>query len=420
MFHHHQPIAMRKKKIFILTIVIGFIVFFSRCMNFGNDRDPRGKAYAGSAVCAKCHQSISESYIHTAHYHSAGPASFSSIAGSFSKDSNYFIVNDTMKVLMERRDGIPYQVLYVNGREREARPFDIVFGYAKGQTYFYWKDRLLFQLPVSYFSNLHNWSSSPGFPTNKIMFDRPIYIRCFECHTSYIKQSTENPSDLQNIKTLDKNSLVYNIDCERCHGPAASHVEFQTEYPQLKQGAYIVSYKSLSRTQKMDICGVCHSGNRNFMLGTAFAFRPGDTLLHSMMPNTGQASGTMQPDEHGNQTRMLTLSKCYMMSNMDCSTCHNAHNNDRGNDLQHNQRCQDCHSVSNHNFCKIADTLNTSFLKNNCTKCHMPEQPFNIVTVKTSAGSNIAPISIVNHRIAIYPEESKKIMGSFKKEKTSD
>jgi hypothetical protein len=405
---------MRKKKIILLTIISGLIILFSQCLNFKKDHDSRGKAYAGSAACFKCHQSICESYAHTAHFHSAGPASSSAIKGSFAKDSNSFLINDTMKVVMEKRNGIPYQVLYISDRETEAHPFDIVFGYAKGQTYLYWKDDVLFQLPISYFTNLKNWSASPGFPGNKTMFERPIYERCFECHTSYAKQTEEKTSGLQNIQALDRNSIIYSIDCERCHGPAATHVAFHTEYPQLKQGAYIISCKSLSRTQKMDMCGVCHSGNRTFMLGSAFAFRPGDTLAHSIMPRAGSALAVKQADEHGNQSRMLTLSKCYMMSEMDCSTCHNPHVNDRGNGVQYDQRCQSCHAEANHNFCKLADSVNTIFLKNNCTKCHMPEQPFDILTFKTSATTNIAPISIVNHRIAIYPAESKEILGSFR------
>ena len=75
-----------------------------------------------------------------------------------------------------------------------------------------------------------------------------------------------------------------------------------------------------------------------------------------------------------NQTQLLATSKCFMMSNMDCATCHNTHANERGNYSLYAQHCQGCHSTANHNFCKMADWSNISLLKNNCTKCHMPEQ----------------------------------------------
>ncbi len=315
---------------------------------------------------------------------------------------------------MEKRGAVPYQVLYINGKEKRSERFDIIFGYAKGQSYLYWKNDLLFQLPVSYFTNLHSWTSSPGYPPGQVFFDRPIYERCFECHTSYIKTSAGQQAGLQNVKALDKTTLIYDIDCERCHGPAANHVNFHNAYPEEKQGRYIISYKSLSRAQKIDMCAVCHSGNKNFMLRSVFAFMPGDTLSHFMLPDINAAANPATPDVHGNQAALLAMSKCFIMSNMDCSTCHNTHINDRGNYIRYAQRCQGCHTIAGHNFCKMADSSNMAFLKNNCTRCHMPGQPSNVIMVKTAAGKINTPVSMINHRIAIYPVESKKIIDYMK------
>jgi cytochrome c554/c'-like protein len=399
---------MPGKKFFLLTIIFGCILGFSYCLDFKSHNDPRGKSYAGSSVCIQCHQSVYDSYLHTSHYLSASLASFSSIAGSFSKDSNSLTINDSIKVVMEKREGTPYQVLYINGKEKRAQRFDIVFGFAKGQTYLYWEDDSLFQLPVSYFNVLHKWTSSPGYPADTVIFNRPIHARCFECHSSYIKQ----PPNTQNDNALDKSTLICNIDCERCHGPAATHVNFHTAYPGQKEGRYIVSYKSLSRSQKIDMCAVCHSGNKNFMLRSVFAFRPGDTLSHFMAPRFNNHS---QLDVHGNQTQLLASSKCFMNSNMDCATCHNTHINNHGNYAQYAQHCQSCHSDANHNFCKKADSSNITFIKDNCTRCHMPEQPSNIIKVKTSETKMNTAILMVNHKIAVYPEESEKIMAYLKK-----
>jgi nitrate/TMAO reductase-like tetraheme cytochrome c subunit len=411
---------MQKKKLFFLITVAIAIFFFSRCMSVKNNNDPRGKSYAGSETCMECHQQICASYLHTAHYQSAGAASFSAITGSFSKDSNTLIVNDSTKVVMEKREGVPYQVLYINGQEKRSERFDIVFGYAKGQTYLYWKDDLLFQLPASYFNNLHSWTSSPGYPPGMVIFDRPVYERCFECHTSYISESSKPPSGPQNAKGLEKNTLIYNIDCERCHGPAATHVNFHTAYPGQKEGRYIVSYKSLSRAQKIDMCAVCHSGNKNLMLGSTFLFKPGDTLSKFMLAGINTAADSERPDVHGNQTLLLASSKCFINSNMDCATCHNTHINDRGNYTQYAQHCQSCHSDANHNFCKMANSSNISFIKNNCTRCHMPEQPSNIIKVKTSETKMSTAILMVNHKIAVYPEASEKIMGLLKKNNNNE
>jgi hypothetical protein len=398
-----------KQFIFAGTILTS-VLLFSRCLNSnGHDQDPRGAAYAGSAACTKCHRQTADSYLHTAHYHSASTASPSNaIAGSFSKDSNSFVVNDTTKVVMERREGVPYQVLYINGREKRAQRFDIVFGYSKGQTYLYWKNDLIYQLPISYFTNLHRWTSSPGYPAGIPIFDRPVLKRCFECHTSFIAQSNE-----QNENALDQKSLIPDIDCERCHGPASNHVNFHTDNPDEKEGKYIISYKSLTREQKIELCAVCHAGNKGIQLRTVFGFRPGDSLSHFVLPDHGSP---IRPDVHGNQVALLASSKCFRMSEMDCSTCHNTHINDHGEYARYAQHCQGCHSTDGHNFCKIANTGNIAFLKANCTKCHMPSQPSGIIKVKTAEANGNTPVFMVNHRIAIYPEESKKIINNLKEQ----
>ncbi len=59
---------------------------------------------------------------------------------------------------------------------------DIVTGSGiKGQTYLYWKGDQLFQLPVSYWTDLKRWITSPGYTEGVANFDRPIVPRCLEC-----------------------------------------------------------------------------------------------------------------------------------------------------------------------------------------------------------------------------------------------
>ncbi len=179
MFQIILPMKMQRKKIFLLAAIFSGVFLFSECMNFENDNDPRGKAFAGSNACIKCHQQIYNSYLNTAHYHAASAASSNTIEGSFSRDSNSFVVNDSLRVVMEKRDDAPYQVLYVHGKERRAERFDIVFGFAKGQTYLYWKNDLLFQLPVSYFTNLHSWTRQPGLSERHRYFRQAYLSKMF-------------------------------------------------------------------------------------------------------------------------------------------------------------------------------------------------------------------------------------------------
>ena len=106
------------------------------------------------------------------------------------------------------------------------------------------------------------------------------------------------------------------------------------------------------------------------------------------------------------------------MSNIDCSTCHDIHVNQRGLTKSFNDRCQSCHTQAKH-FCKLATASNTFFLQNNCTSCHMPLQASTAIVVQASNQKVAIPSLIVNHRIAIYPDETVKIMkDNFQPEKS--
>ena len=121
----------------------------------------------------------------------------------------------------------------------------------------------------------------------------------FECHASFISEDAEQTEGLTNIRNLDEQSLIYGIDCERCHGPAADHVNFHKSNPGVKEAKYITPWKSLSRERKLDACAVCHSGNDAGMQQSTFSFRPGDTLSNFQFPSFGSAS--VEADVHGSR-----------------------------------------------------------------------------------------------------------------------
>ena len=165
---------MGVRKILLMTMMVCTIFLFTKCFKV-EVNDPRGGAYAGSAKCAGCHPSISSSYAHTAHFLSTQVANESSVMGKFSKDSNELFVNDSTRIMMEKRDSGLYQVLYVKNKEVTALRFDLAMGSVKGQTYLSWHGKGLFQLPVSYITALHRWSSSPGYALASLNFSRYDY-----------------------------------------------------------------------------------------------------------------------------------------------------------------------------------------------------------------------------------------------------
>jgi hypothetical protein len=400
---------MKKINIVAAIGVIMFSVIYLECKTI-KTADPRGELYAGSATCAKCHGNLYNSYLHTAHYVATVPATSHTVHGSFTKNNNIFDFSPTQKIVMEQRDSGLFQTYYLNGKIAESRRFDIVLGGVKGESYLYWKGSTLNQLPVSYYSKQNQWLMSPGYIPGTIYFNRPIAARCMECHASYISDVPDATPQLTASEQFDKSSLVYGIDCEKCHGPGAQHVEFQTDNPNLKTAKYIVSYNSLPRARRLDMCGVCHSGNKSVMLRPTFLFKPGDTLANYKLPDFVHAADTAHLDVHGNQIQLLSSSKCFIYSKMDCATCHDTHQNQRGNTPLYVQKCLGCHSTTNHNYCKMADATNNAAIKANCIQCHMPALPSNVIIAPTMAKSATADILVHTHHIAIYPQQTKKIL----------
>src|SRR5213078_4429349 len=95
--------------------------------------------------------------------------------------------------------------------------FDIVLGSGrKGQTYLCWRaGDQLFELPVSYWTELRRWINSPGYEDGQLNFSRPVSPRCLECHASAF-ESLPAPGI---INRYNKTNYILGIACEKCHGP---------------------------------------------------------------------------------------------------------------------------------------------------------------------------------------------------------
>jgi len=405
---------MKKTRVIAAICGVLFCIVYLRCTT-GKPADPRGNIYAGSAACAKCHSDLYNSYLHTAHYLASLPADTNTVHGSFAKNFNVFDFSASQKIIMEKRDSGLFQTYYLNGKRKEGHRFDVVLGGVKGESYLFWKGNGLNQLPVSYYTKLDKWLLSPRFIPGYVNFDRVITSRCLECHASYIGDQPEEEKRLNVAEQFDRKSLVYSVDCERCHGPGAQHVDFQTNHPGNKTAKYITGFASLSRARRMDLCAVCHSGNKSPMLKSTFGFKPGDTLANFKLREMSNANDTSRLDVHGNQLQLLESSKCFINSKMDCATCHNTHQNQRGNIALFTQKCLNCHSAANHNYCKMANRLNAQFIRSKCIACHMPALTSGAIISTTADKASFADILVHTHHIAIYPQQVKKILAMIGK-----
>ncbi len=363
--------------------------------------------FVGSAACQGCHKNIYTTHIKTAHYRDSRPASAATIKGSFKEPRNHFVYNAHMEVHMEEKDGRFFQTALFNGLPMESEAFGIVIGSGrKGQTYLYWDADRLLQLPVSYYTPLDTWSNSPNYPTNIVYFGKRARGQCMECHTSYARVA-ETPD---RGTVIDSASILYGIDCERCHGPGAQHVAWHMAHPGELTGRYIVNAARLSRQQQLDACALCHSGFRNEFT-PAFSFQVGDTLEnYSSAPYDSSATAAL--DVHGNQYGLLTASKCFRLSDkLDCGSCHDAHINEYGKTEIYSARCVTCHNGAALHSCSMPEVKKMLAKTSrpgrvDCIDCHMPALPSAVITFGVNGKDKPMPDLIRTHRVAIYPDIS--------------
>lgn len=396
-----------RRSLLIVTSITLCVFVMVRCMN-GNDTKEKDNGnrvnfedFAGTQKCAGCHKTIYETHVKTAHALTAQPAEEKFISGSFAEGQNTYAYSPDISLAMEKRDSGLFQVVYLRGEEKKAMRFDMVIGSGvMGESYLTWRGNKLFQLPITYFTAANRWSNSPGFPEGRVLIDRPITARCLECHTSYaegISGTAMEPVE------FDHNKIMLGVNCEKCHGPAAKHVQFQTQNPLEKTAKYIVNPAGLSRQLQLDVCTSCHGGNIE-KTKPSFQFTAGKSLGDYFKIDTTilDVANNGNVDVHGNQYGLLRASKCFRMgASMTCNTCHNPHEDQRGNRELFSQKCMGCHNIKDEKFATPAHGQVASIEKN-CIDCHMPAQPSKAIAVNLQ-GEDFPRASLIRtHFISIY------------------
>jgi hypothetical protein len=405
-----------RRSFVVIGMIVSLVFVMTNCIN-GEKKDKpveeeadvkKFESYAGAEKCAACHKNIYEKHLMTAHHFTSQPAEKKYIKGSFEKDHNQFRYTSSLLLSMEKRDSGFYQVVYFKNEEKMAMPFNIVIGSGvMGQSYLTRRGDRLYQMPITYFTAAHQWSNSPGFPNDKVLTDRPVTARCLECHATFAQG--EGGTDLEPL-SFPADKLIFGVGCEKCHGPAAMHVDYQIKHPDDTTAKYIINPAALSRQRQLDICAMCHGGKiqKN---KPSFTFTAGKDLADYFNTNSinQAAMSTGEVEVHGNQYGLLQASKCFQQSQLTCNTCHNTHENERGDMTLFSQRCMDCHNINDNNF-KTLSHKDVSIISKNCIDCHMPQQPSKAISVYLQGKNEMVSSMIRSHFIAIYPEEAKKFL----------
>jgi predicted CXXCH cytochrome family protein len=203
------------------------------------------------------------------------------------------------------------------------------------------------------------------------------------------------------------------VDCEKCHGPGAQHVTYQTQHPRDSSAKFIINPARFTRQQSLDLCALCHGGSLQ-KTKPSFSFVAGDKLSDFFTwDSTSQSAADI--DVHGNQLGLLKFSKCFLnTTTLTCTSCHNPHQNQKNELVVFSQRCMSCHTKEHNNFCTVK-SVEEKTLQNNCIDCHMPRQPSNAIAVFLPGQSVLTPSLIRTHLIKVYPEETAKYISSLKK-----
>ena len=364
---------------------------------------PQRTGFAGDAACLSCHKNQALPYLLTSHHLTSQPANRQSILGSFQAGSNTLMIVDPARNTAEpalyfkmeqKTDGF-YETAITgwspNLQTRSER-IDIVTGSGvRGQTYLHWDGDHLFELPVSYWTDGHQWINSPGYENGTADFSRPVNPGCLECHATYIKPLSSDAL----TNSYDKATLVAGISCETCHGPGANHIANQKTSRANNGSQAILNPAKFSRDRQVDLCALCHNGIQREELAAAFSYVPGRPLSDYFKPL--QLAEVAHPDVHGDQVGLLRRSRCYQSSaSMTCSTCHDVHATERPA-ASYSDRCLSCHQWQS---CGMAKKVGHAITKN-CIDCHMPVEPTNVIVSETA--DKVVRAKMRNHWIKVYP-----------------
>jgi hypothetical protein len=379
-----------RKPIMTILVLCAAIVLFNRCIDSNaSQADPRGAAFAGSASCISCHKQIADTYAQTAHFNTSSVLDKAVFDSNHQQFTHY---EDGSTVTVKHLNGSYVQEQVLNGQQMRSAHMSVAIGSGeKAQSYAYWKNQQLFQLPLTYLSYSQQWVNSPGYPSHSPYFDRVILSRCLECHASYVESNTIQTASLELSEQLNANTLITRIDCERCHGPAKEHVQYHTEHPADKQPHHITRISQLSKQQQLDLCASCHSGNDLELQRSMFGFRPGDTLANFYLPHFGD--GKPNPDVHGKQMQLLQQSACFQQAVITCGTCHSPHQDNNLTTIV--AKCMNCHQGSTH---AQKEQINTT----GCINCHMPMQESRALNINTGKELQRVPYLLRSHKIGVY------------------
>jgi hypothetical protein len=323
-----------------------------------NPRPTRVAAYVGSEACLQCHPAESALFGRSGHRRTLtralkSPAA-ARLAGNTVKDPERADVTWSYKA----QDGKLTAERAVGGKI-ESMVLDYALGSGKHGVTFVSienspgseRNPTGIEHRISYFSDGDRLDITPGqqaidhrLPELETLGfgQRLVGARlrqCIGCHATATSTHGENE--------LDVPTLIVNISCERCHGPAEFHVKAA------RRGENDLEMRfGIERVQsrvEVSFCGECHGTPQPVPSST---ITPDNPLVVRF-----QAAG-------------LAKSRCYAggLGALRCTSCHDPHDKASSNRAAYSLVCLSCHRIgSTQTSCPVSPA-------DNCIGCHMPRR----------------------------------------------
>jgi hypothetical protein len=170
---------------------------------------------------------------------------------------------------------------------------------------------------------------------------------CLSCHSTVLSISGVR---------IDESKSIFNVGCQRCHGPAREHLRQVTQRPapiSAKADALgMPRLSALNAAQVTKLCETCHRGLRPIPKGEVPA-----TLARL-------------------QGRALSMSACFLKGDQEklsCLSCHRPHARKETAPAAYERTCKGCHSpaVQPVILCSVDQ-------KKGCVGCHMGKEALTI------------------------------------------
>ncbi|PYS95944.1 MAG: hypothetical protein DMF50_06695 [Acidobacteria bacterium] len=355
------------------------------------------EGYAQRGSCRQCHAAIAESYEQVAMARSFRRAPGAESIEDFGRGNRlehtasgfvYEMRREGGRIVQRRfepqADGRPARVFereatFIIGSGRHARSY--LHLAPSGE---------MTQLPVTWYTEEGRWGMSPGYDRrDQPDFFRPVTYACLFCHDAY--PDVPAGRDLPYSVSLFPQDLPSGIDCQRCHGPGARHVDLarRSDAPADEVRRAIVNPARLTAERQMDLCMECHlettsGGAWNAVLAFGrgvFSYRPGQELAayrheFDYAPVRGPSPDSLNGERFdiAHQAYRLRQAACFRRSagRMTCLTCHDPHRKPEDPATYFASRCLGCHEREQcggmHRGPEGAQA------GENCIACHMPRR----------------------------------------------